>query len=92
MDTTNKGGRAKVSIRARNAWTRYRPRRRGRLKSLAETLGISRSAVCGWRHVPAERLEAVAAWLKVPREALRPDLFIEPPKPKPPQANPWLSA
>ena len=45
---------------------------------LAKQLGITRAAVWQWKQVPANRVIAVEAITRIPREKLRPDLY--PPK------------
>lgn len=55
---------------------------RGRLKSLADALGIFPSAILQWEKVPAERVPAVEQATGISRHDLRPDIFGEPPKAK----------
>lgn len=78
MHTTKpKSGRPLIDERAKLAWTHERPG--VDIPALAQHLGISRPAVSSWDRVPAERLDAVSAFTKIPRWRLRPDIF--PPDP-----------
>lgn len=56
---------------------------RGRLKSLAERIGVFPSAISQWDKVPAERVIAVEEATGISRHDLRPDLF----GPKPEQGE-----
>jgi hypothetical protein len=47
----------------------------GGVRPLARKLGISLSAFCGWKRVPAHRIRQLEAVTKIPREKLRPDLY-----------------
>jgi DNA-binding transcriptional regulator YdaS (Cro superfamily) len=54
-------------------------RRIGGLRSLAELLGLSASAVSGWRgEIPLSRVLQVEAKTGVPRHVLRPDHWNAP--------------
>jgi pyruvate kinase len=53
---------------------------RGRRGKLANTLGISPSAISMWQQVPAERLGDIARATGISPEALRPDIFKAGPK------------
>lgn len=57
---------------------------RGRLKKLADALGVFSSAISQWDKVPAERVVAVEEATGISRHDLRPDLFG--PSPKKPRA------
>jgi DNA-binding transcriptional regulator YdaS (Cro superfamily) len=48
----------------------------GRPGKLAAKIGVTRQAIEAWRKVPVDRLEAVEAATGIPREELRPDIFI----------------
>jgi len=72
MIDAHKGGKPKAAASAVAAWKKHRPLA---VRPLAFHLGISQPAVSKWPQVPAERLEAVAHFLRVPPESLRPDLF-----------------
>jgi DNA-binding transcriptional regulator YdaS (Cro superfamily) len=50
---------------------------RGRLSRLAEAIQLSPATIHGWHQVPAEHVNAVAKFTGIPREQLRPDIFIE---------------
>ena len=45
---------------------------------LARALGVSQQAVAQWRRVPAEKVIEVERATGVPREKLRPDIFLAP--------------
>lgn len=47
----------------------------GGITRLSTALGLSRTAVSGWRRVPAERVLAVERISGVSRYVLRPDLY-----------------
>jgi len=47
----------------------------GGITKLSLALGLSRTAVSGWRRVPAERVLAVEAITGVSRYTLRPDIY-----------------
>ena len=47
----------------------------GGVASLARALGIAQPSVSAWTRIPADRVAAVEAVTKIPRTALRPDLF-----------------
>jgi DNA-binding transcriptional regulator YdaS (Cro superfamily) len=47
----------------------------GGVRPLARKLGISVSAFCAWKRVPADRILQVEAVTGVDREQLRPDLY-----------------
>jgi DNA-binding transcriptional regulator YdaS (Cro superfamily) len=64
MTTTHREEGLRLAIKA--AGTRYR---------LAMLLGIRPSSVLKWWRVPSERILQVEAVTKIPREALRPDLY-----------------
>jgi DNA-binding transcriptional regulator YdaS (Cro superfamily) len=49
----------------------------GSKRKLAFLLGMSASALLGWRRVPAHRILQVEAVTGVRREQLRPDLYDE---------------
>jgi DNA-binding transcriptional regulator YdaS (Cro superfamily) len=51
---------------------------KGSIASLARALGITRSAICQWDRIPAERVIDIEKASGVPRAELRPDLFSEP--------------
>jgi DNA-binding transcriptional regulator YdaS (Cro superfamily) len=72
-------GRKPVHQDAIWAWNHYRPKEIG---DLARHLGISSPAVSKWKQVPADRLDAVAAWLGTTPDDLRPDLY---------KVDPWAA-
>lgn len=47
----------------------------GGIRKLARALGISHTAVMGWRRVPYERLLEVEKITGIKRELLRPELY-----------------
>ena len=51
---------------------------RGLLSEVARALGLTRAAVVKWAEVPADRLVEIERITGIPREALRPDLYIRP--------------
>jgi DNA-binding transcriptional regulator YdaS (Cro superfamily) len=64
----------------------------GNVSEFARALGVSRQAIYGWDKIPAERVIDVEAFTRIPREALRPDLFLAPrPKGMPRPNNRWLA-
>jgi len=46
--------------------------------ALARALGIDRASVCGWAEIPAKRIIQIERLTGVPREELRPDLYLAP--------------
>jgi DNA-binding transcriptional regulator YdaS (Cro superfamily) len=50
------------------------------MAQLAKELGMTRSAVHQWERVPAERVVEVSRITGIPREALRPDLYVNAPE------------
>lgn len=50
--------------------------RRGLMAEIARRLNIRSSAVAMWTRVPAERVADVERITGIPREKLRPDLFV----------------
>lgn len=50
---------------------------RGLLALVARKLGLTRGAVAKWSRVPADRVVEVERITGIPREALRPDLYIK---------------
>lgn len=61
----------------------------GAKAKLARALGITHAAVQQWQgrgHVPVERVLQVERITGIPREALRPDLYMRDPAPMPEQA------
>ena len=48
----------------------------GGVVALSEKLGLSRAAVSQWKRVPIERVADVERVTGIPREALRPDIFV----------------
>lgn len=61
------------TVKAVEAWAEWREKIR--LSALARHLNLSRQAVQGWLIVPADRHVAVAHWLDIAPETLRPDLY-----------------
>ena len=55
--------------------------RRGRVKAIADALGIRTQAVSQWRRVPAEHAIVIADKLGIPLHELRPDLWPSPSAP-----------
>ena len=53
--------------------------RRGLLSEVARGLGMTRAAVTRWTKVPAEYVVEIERISGIPREALRPDLYIRAP-------------
>lgn len=49
----------------------------GNRARLAALLGVSRAAVCMWRHVPLHHLASVEKITGIPRRELRPDIYEE---------------
>lgn len=56
----------------------YLDQERGRRGKLAETLGISPSAISMWTRVPGERLIDVSRATGIAPEKLRPDMYTAP--------------
>ena len=52
----------------------------GGFRPLARLLGISSSALSGWKRVPSHRILQVEAVTGIEREQLRPDLYQEQPE------------
>jgi DNA-binding transcriptional regulator YdaS (Cro superfamily) len=50
----------------------------GTISALAKKLGITRSAICQWPRIPAERVVEIEKVTGVPRAELRPDLYAPP--------------
>jgi len=48
----------------------------GSLRKLAAVLGIQHSAILKWRAVPAHRIVEIEQKTGVPREILRPELYV----------------
>jgi DNA-binding transcriptional regulator YdaS (Cro superfamily) len=46
--------------------------------AFANALGINRQAVWAWKQIPAERIIEIERLTGVPREELRPDLYLAP--------------
>ncbi len=44
---------------------------------LAKKIGIYHSAVYRWKHIPVQRLSDVEKITGIPREELRPDIFLK---------------
>lgn len=78
MLTNHKGGRPPADPRAISAWQAHRSMVQP-IEPLALHLGVSKPAISKWTQVPARRLVAVARYLKVSPQALRPDLYPPPP-------------
>jgi len=57
--------------------------RAGGVRALARLLGINASAVSRWTQVPPRQILSIERLTGVPREELRPDLYL-PPKPAQP--------
>lgn len=55
---------------------------RGRIKNLAEALGVFPSAISQWTKVPSERVLKVEEVTGISRHDLRPDIFGPAPKVK----------
>ncbi len=47
----------------------------GTIAALARKIGITRSAICQWDRIPAERVIEIERATGVPRQELRPDLY-----------------
>lgn len=50
--------------------------KRGRLTELARALGITPAAIKQWSIVPADKVVAISAYTGIPRQKLRPDLYV----------------
>jgi hypothetical protein len=61
---------------------------RGTAARIARAVGISRTAVWNWRHVPADHVLDIEKLLGIPRHLIRPDIY-EPPYH--PRTKKWLS-
>jgi DNA-binding transcriptional regulator YdaS (Cro superfamily) len=48
----------------------------GSAAELARRLGIRPQSIQGWETIPSERVREIERITKVPREKLRPDLYI----------------
>jgi hypothetical protein len=48
----------------------------GGFRPLARAIGVEHRAVMGWDEIPVRQLLKIEEATKVPREALRPDLFL----------------
>lgn len=66
---------------AQKAVVAFRAEYRGRLTEIANELGISKQALCGWRVIPAEWVRQLSALTGIPAWRLRPDLY-DPPHPE----------
>lgn len=53
----------------------YLKAERGRLKSLAEAIGVTPAAIPQWNKVPADRVVEIEKATGIPRQTLRPDLY-----------------
>ena len=51
---------------------------RGLIAQIARELQITTPAILKWQRVPAERVLAVERVTGIPREVLRPDLYLPP--------------
>lgn len=49
---------------------------KGMQSALARHLNVKRQAISGWNAVPINRLDDVERFTKIPREELRPDIFL----------------
>jgi DNA-binding transcriptional regulator YdaS (Cro superfamily) len=49
----------------------------GGMRALARELGINYQAIQTWKRIPAERVLAVETITGIPREQLRPDLYVK---------------
>ena len=49
---------------------------KGLQSKLAQHLGVTRQAISDWPAVPIDRLKEVEAFTGIPREKLRPDIFV----------------
>lgn len=72
--TFPRGSTPPVSESAKKAWRTYR--QPTYVAILSRALGISKAAVSKWTHVPESRVDAVSAVLGIPRDKLRPDLYL----------------
>jgi DNA-binding transcriptional regulator YdaS (Cro superfamily) len=50
--------------------------RAGGLRALARAIGINYQNIQIWKRIPAERMIAIETVTGIPREQLRPDLFV----------------
>jgi DNA-binding transcriptional regulator YdaS (Cro superfamily) len=50
--------------------------RAGGMRALARAIGIHYQNIQGWKRIPAERMIAIETATGIPREQLRPDLFV----------------
>lgn len=76
MSLYNRMGRPPVDSRAKTAWANLR--QSSQVAALARHLGVTTAAVSKWTHVPADRLNAVAQYLNLHPDVLRPDLAPAP--------------
>lgn len=51
-------------------------KKKGLSAKLAKYLGVTRQAISDWPAVPIDRLRAVEKFTGIPREELRPDIFL----------------
>ena len=56
-------------------WPSGKVSKAGSIAALAGHLGLTRSAICQWDKIPAERVVRVETVTGVPRSQLRPDLY-----------------
>lgn len=54
----------------------YACERAGGMRALARKIGINYQNIQVWRRIPAERMIDIEAATGIPREHLRPDLFV----------------
>ena len=52
-------------------------KRKGLQAALAKHLGVTRQAISDWPAVPIDRLRDVEKFTGIPREKLRPDIFVK---------------
>lgn len=65
----------------------YLNEKRGRMSDLARALGITPAAIKQWEVIPADKLIGIETETGIPRQELRPDLYVGMKKPRRPAAQ-----
>lgn len=55
---------------------KYLDAKRGRMSELARALRITPAAIKQWSVVPADKVVMISAFTGIPRQKLRPDLYV----------------